>query len=119
MRFVKSFILTGFITLFLNFSIFAQATGSLSGQVVDSLGATVVGATVIAVDASGKEKTATSNSQGNFTINGLVPGTYIVRVTAPKFSLYENKEVIITAGAREELIVALSVEGVTEEVEVS
>ncbi len=119
MRFVKSFILTGFITLFLNFSIFAQATGSLSGQVVDSLGATVVGATVIAVDASGKEKTATSNSQGNFTINGLVPGTYIVRVTASKFSLYENKEVIITAGAREELIVALSVEGVTEQVEVS
>lgn len=119
MRFVKSFILTGFITLFLNFSIFAQTTGGLSGQVVDSLGATVVGATVIAVDASGKEKTATSNSQGNFTITGLVPGKYIVRVTAPNFSLYENTEVSVTAGEREELIVALAVEGVTEEVEVS
>lgn len=119
MKFVKSFIFSGLIALFLNFNIFAQTTGSLTGQVVDSLGAIVVGATVIAVDAGGKEKTATSNSQGNFTIGGLAPGTYIVRVTAPNFSLYENTEVVITAGQRQELIVALSVEGVTEEVEVS
>jgi hypothetical protein len=104
MKFIKSFISTGFITILLTFNILAQATGSLSGQVVDSLGAIVVGATVIAVDSGGKEKTATSNSQGNFTITGLAPGTYTVRVTA---------------GEREELIVALAIEGVTEEVEVS
>jgi hypothetical protein len=119
MRLVKSFIFSGFIALFLNFSIFAQTTGTLSGQVVDSLGAIVVGATVIAVDATGKEKNATSNNQGNFTISGLAPGTYTVRVTAPNFSLYENTEVVVTAGERQELIVALAVEGVTEQVEVS
>ena len=119
MKFIKSFIFSGLIALFLNFSIFAQTTGSLTGQVVDSLGAIVVGATVIAVDATGKEKTTTSNNQGNFTIGGLAPGTYTVRVTAPNFSLYENTEVTITAGQRQELIVALAIEGVTEEVEIS
>ena len=119
MRHIKTFIFVGLITLLLNSAVFAQQTGSLTGQVVDTLGAIVTGATVTAVDATGKEKTATSNNQGEFTISGLAPGTYIVRVTAPNFSLYENTEVVIAAGQREELTVALSIEGVTEEVEVS
>lgn len=119
MRHIKSFIFAGLITLLINSVVLAQQTGSLTGQVVDSLGAIVTGATVIAVDATGKEKTATSNNQGEFTISGLAPGTYIVRVTAPNFSLYENTEVAVTAGDRAELIVALAVEGVTEEVEIS
>ena len=119
MQNLKSFIFIGLITLFINSAVFAQATGSLTGQIYDSLGAVVVGANVTAVDASGKEKSAVTNSQGAFTINGLAPGKYTVRVTAAKFSLYENTEVEITAGNREELVVALTVEAVTENVDVN
>ncbi len=85
----------------------------------DTLGAVVVGATVTAVDASLKEKSVVTNNQGVFTITGLAPGTYTVRVTAPNFGLYENTEVAITAGARQELTVALPVQSVNEQVEVS
>ncbi len=121
MRKTKLFIFVGLFTLFINSALFAQQrqAGSLSGQVFDSLGAVVVGATVTAVDAGKKEKPVTSNNQGAFTINNLAPGTYTVRVTAPSFGLYENTEVIIAAGERQDLTVALSAQSINEEVNVS
>ncbi len=119
MKQIKSLIFISLFTLFINSTIFAQQTGTLSGQILDINGAVVVGATVTAVDANNKEKTVVSNNQGTFTINGLAPGTYTVRVTAPTFGLYENTEVAITAGRRQELTVALSVQSVNEQVEVS
>ena len=119
MKNLKAFIFIGLITLFINSAIFAQATGSLTGQVYDSLGAIVVGANVTAVDTAGTEKSAITNASGAFTITGLAPGTYTVRVTAAKFSAYENTEVVIAAGNREELTIALTVEAVTENVDVN
>jgi uncharacterized membrane protein YgcG len=97
----------------------AQQTGSVSGQIVDGLGAVVPGASVKIIDAAGKEKAATSNRQGEFTITGLVAGKYRLQVTAASFDFYENPEVLVSPGKREELIVSLTVEGVTEEVEVT
>jgi hypothetical protein len=46
MKQVKLFLYIGLITLFFNPVTLAQSAGSLRGQVVDSLGAVVVGATV-------------------------------------------------------------------------
>lgn len=119
MAFLKSFILGTFIILALTLSALAQTTGGLRGQVVDELGQVVVGATVIAVDSTGKEKNGISNNTGDFTINGLAPGKYIVRVTAPNFALYENTEVNITGGQTEELTVAMTIQGVEEQVDVA
>ena len=119
MKQINFFIYSAILIFTLIGSTFAQTTGSLTGQVVDELGQIVVGANVIAVDSTGKEKTAISNGSGNFTINGLAPGKYTVRVTAANFSLYENTEVNIAAGQSEELTVALTVQGVEEQVDVS
>lgn len=119
MKFLKSILLTALFALLINSNIFAQQTGSLSGQVVDSLGAVIIGSTVIVVDANGKEKNATTDKDGNYTINGLAPGTYTVRVTAPNFALYENTEVQIGAARREELPIVLTVEAIQEQVQVS
>ncbi|MDQ3131800.1 MAG: carboxypeptidase regulatory-like domain-containing protein, partial [Acidobacteriota bacterium] len=119
MKFIKSLFTLGIISLFISSTVFAQQTGSLRGQVADSLGAVVVGASVIAVAADGKEKTTTSNQRGEFTINGLAPGKYTVRVSAAKFAFYENAAVEVAAGGQEELNVILTVEGVEEQVEVS
>ncbi len=119
MKFIKSLFTIGIISLFISSTVFAQQTGSLRGQVADALGAIVVGATVIAVSADGKEKTTTSNQRGEFAINGLAPGTYTIRVSAAKFAFYENTAVAVAAGGQEELNVILTVEGVEEQVEVS
>lgn len=105
--------------MFINPTIFAQQAGGLKGQVVDSLGDVVVGATVTLVDAIGREKSVTTDRQGEFNLSNLAPGNYTVRVVAANFGLYENPEVEIAAGKREDLIVALSVEAIEEQVQVT
>jgi hypothetical protein len=86
--------------------------------VVDPNGAVIPNATVIATNGNGTEKTVTSNAQGEYTITGLPAGTYTVRVNAATFAPYENTEVAVTAGRREELIVTLTVEIAAETVTV-
>lgn len=116
---MKNFIKSFLFTLLFCVSALAQQPGSIGGQVQDTLGAVVVGATVTAVAADGTEKTATSNARGEFAITGLAPGKYTVRVTATNFALYENTEVEIAAGRREELLIPLTVEAVQEQVDVA
>ena len=114
-KFIKPFL----FTLLFSAVAFGQQTGSVAGIVQDTLGSVVVGASVTVVAADGKEKLATSNSRGEFSVSGLGPGKYIVRVKAPNFALYENTEVEVAAGERQELLVPLTVEGVEEQVDVS
>lgn len=119
MNLLKSLFFPILFALFLSLSVSAQTTtGSIGGQVQDAAGAVIVGAQVIAVDANAKEKTAVTDKNGEFTINGLAPGKYIVRVVAAKFGLYENSDVEVKSGEKEQLVVALSVESIKEEVQV-
>jgi len=98
---------------------FGQAAGSIGGQVTDSLGAIVVGATVTAIDSTGKQKQSITNARGEYNISALTPGTYTVKAIAPKFALYENQDVAVTAGEKNELIVVLTVSGVEETLDVA
>jgi uncharacterized membrane protein YgcG len=75
-----------------------QTTATLRGQIVDELGGTIVNARVVVVDANGLEKSVTTNSEGIYTLNGLIPGKYMVRSSAKGFAVYENPEVDIVAG---------------------
>ncbi len=115
----KAIIFSVFVSLLFTGTSIAQSNGSISGQVTDAFGAVVTGATVTVVSSSGAEKTAISNNSGNFSITGLATGKYTVRVTAPTFSAYENTEVDVRAGQREELTVTLTVEEVVEQVDIS
>ena len=119
MKKIQSFAFISFILLLISINAPAQQTGSLSGQVYDSLGAVVTSANVIAVDANAKEKSALTNKQGEFAINGLAPGKYTVRVVAPKFALYEQAEVEVTAGGKQELTIALTIQAVNENVDIN
>ena len=119
MKLSRLIIFSGLFALFFNTSVFAQQNGSLAGQVVDSLGAIVVGASITAVSSTGAEKTATTNARGEYAINNLAPGKYTVKVSAPKFELYENTEVEIVAGQKNDLIATMTVGGVQEQVEIN
>ncbi|HEX8142922.1 MAG TPA: carboxypeptidase regulatory-like domain-containing protein [Pyrinomonadaceae bacterium] len=91
-------------------SAFGQGTTvSLRGQVLDELGGAIVGASVTVRDASGAERTTTTNGEGNYVVNGLAPGKYTVRVVSAGFALYENTEVELVAGRREPLNITLNV----------
>lgn len=96
----------------------AQQKATLSGQVTDVLGAVVVGANVSIIDGNSKEKIVVTNQRGEFSVTGLDPGKYTVRVMAPTFDVYENPDVEILAGQKNELIVVLSAAKIEEVVEV-
>lgn len=85
-----------------------QATGTLRGQALDELGGAIVGATVVAVDADGVEKTTTTNGEGIYTFSGLKPGKYTIRATATGFAPYEG-EVDVTSGRNQPHDLALKV----------
>ncbi|HKQ99162.1 MAG TPA: carboxypeptidase regulatory-like domain-containing protein, partial [Pyrinomonadaceae bacterium] len=90
---------------------FAQqgAGGTLRGRIVDQFGGAIIGATVTVVDAAGVEKTATTNDEGLYVVNGLAPGTYTVRAQAAGFALYENTTVEVKAGQRDAFDITLEV----------
>jgi hypothetical protein len=66
----------------------AQNTnGALRGEVQDATGARVPGARVVVeAAASGISRSETANGQGEFRIEGLLPGSYLVVVTAKGFA---------------------------------
>ncbi len=119
MKLLRSFLFIGLMAVVGSNSAFAQQPGSFGGQVVDALGAVIVGATVTTVAPDGTEKTAVTNQQGEFTVRGLVPGKYTVKITATNFAPYENTEVEIVAGRKQELTALMTVEAVAEEVDVT
>src|SRR5437763_1463193 len=84
--------------LFISTITFAQqSSATLRGQVADELGGLVVGATVTVADASGVQKSTTTDDQGRYSFSSLAPGVYTVRATAPGFSTFENTNVDIRA----------------------
>lgn len=86
-----------------------QPNGTIKGQVTDEFGGVIVGATVSAVDANGVEKTATTNGDGAYAVNGLAPGKYTVRVTGKGFGNFEQADVELTAGRAQQLNIILKV----------
>ncbi len=86
-----------------------QGRGTLRGAIKDELGASIVGATVTLIDASGTAKTTTTNGEGIYTFSGLTPGKYIVLASAPGFAPSDEAEIDLAAGKRETLDLTLNV----------
>ena len=87
-----------------------QPGSTIKGTVSDEFGGVIVGARVIILDSDGVEKkTTTTNGEGVYTLAGLGPGKYTVRVTAQGFSDFENPDVELTARQSRQLDVTLKV----------
>src|SRR5687768_14281589 len=80
----------------------AQATtAGVTGRVVDAQGNVVPGARVTATNrATGAERTAITNGDGDFVITELQPGRYDVAVEAQGFSRSLREDVELNVGTR-------------------
>src|SRR5262249_22024633 len=69
-------------------ALFAQITAAtISGVVKDETGAVLPGADIVATNVeTGISRSTVSNGDGAFTLAGLPPGKYEVRITLPGFS---------------------------------
>lgn len=73
--------------------------GTISGTVTQSGGPTpIVGATARAYQGQDTVASATSDSNGNYTISGLGPGTYSVTASASGYSPQTTNNVSVTSG---------------------
>jgi hypothetical protein len=99
--------------------IFAQGLTELSGTVVDTSGAVIVGATVQVRSAKGAvQKTIQSDSNGSFSISGLPAGNYRLVVSNPGFETKEIQVAIATTDALTPLRISLAVSSVSTTVNV-
>jgi hypothetical protein len=92
--------------------------GTLRGEVSDASGGRVAAATVTTLsNGSGQSKSAQTNGNGEFRIEGLLPGPYHVSVTAKGFA-EAGTDVDIVVSTVRDITVTLKPESVKESVEV-
>ena len=76
-------------------------TGQISGSVQDPSGTAVPGVKVeVRNTATAQIREAVSNTQGEYRITDLLPGTYELTATARGFKKFEQKDIVLTATER-------------------
>jgi outer membrane receptor protein involved in Fe transport len=107
----------------LSVTAFAQSqatTGNIEGRVLDPNGAAIPNATITATSQqTGLVKTTTTDDEGTYRLILLPPGTYNVRTTAQGFAPTDSNGVIVTVGSKTPLEVTVTINGVTNQVDIS
>lgn len=97
----------------------AQATGSISGHVVDATGASIPGATVTVINQNtNAQRTVQTGSGGQFTFALLPIGSYTVRSSGAGFQPIELKNTTLETQASLDLELKLGAAAVSSSVEV-
>ncbi len=102
-------------------TVFAQSDlGTINGTVRDPSGAPVPNANVVVKNqASGSERTVTTNQGGLYSVTNIPPGTYDVSVNASGFKKYESSNNKLDPASTLAVDAALTIGAATETVEVS
>jgi len=94
----------------------AADEGAIRGAVLDQLGGVVANAQVSVVRDGQQVKTTTSNSRGEFALDGLAEGRYQVVASAAGFAERTTDAVFIAGSARVNLDVHLQISGLQSDV---
>jgi len=101
-------------------SAWAQDASSISGVVVDELGAVISGARITMTDGKGLPvRSATSDAAGAFTLRSVPPGSYTVLVEMNLFTPTSQTLTIPSSGPSPALRVVLKAGGLVEAVVVT
>ena len=100
---------------------YGQVTsGSVTGTVVDTTNATVVGAAVkLTNTGTAVARSTASDSAGNFQFPLMQPGIYVLEATSPGFRTFRRDGIVVEADRSLAIPVTLSVGQVTDTVEVT
>ena len=95
-------------------------SSSINGHVVDFAGATVQNATVdITSSTTNETHQVFTNSSGYFLFPPLLPGTYLLHVSAPTFARFTLDQVILEVGSPRTINVKLVPQTQTQDVTVN
>jgi Carboxypeptidase regulatory-like domain len=121
----KRFVLSGaavvaVIFLFIGFAAAQTNEGQLSGNVLDSTGAQIANAIIIAKnEATGSTYNVKSSSSGGYRFPSISLGSYTVTATATGFSPSANTGVMVRVGSVTALDIHLSVGSATDTITVA
>lgn len=96
------------------------ATGTILGEVKDSTGAALPGATISAENqANGAMRQTVADALGNYRFTALTPGLYTIKVTMPGFKDGTRADVRLPIASQVAVPFTLEVGGLTETVSVA
>jgi len=108
--------------ILLAFSVLSQAqvsTATLLGVVQDSSKANLPSATVKLVNSqTGAENDSVTDREGEFLLNGVLPGAYTLRIERVGFATTQVSGITLNVGDTKTLLIRMKVGSVTESVEV-
>ncbi|MGB7435344.1 MAG: carboxypeptidase-like regulatory domain-containing protein, partial [Candidatus Acidiferrum sp.] len=97
-----------------------ETTSAIVGQVTDGTNAAVPGAAVTITNReTGLQRRATTDEEGRFNFPQLKPGSYTIKVEAPRFDRQQNDNVISGLGQKQTVNFTLKVAQSQQTVEVN
>jgi len=119
-QFTRTIVIFLLVLLLVPAAISQVITGDVLGTVTDSTGAIVPGATVTIKNVgTGISRTATTESNGEYTFNLLQPGNYTLSVVVQGFKPVNVKDFPLTSASRIRQDVQLQVGNANETVDVT
>ena len=113
------YILLPLLLLLASVTVFAQANSEVTGIVTDQSGAVVPGASITITDpANGTVKTTVSRATGLYSIPGLNPSSYTLKVTATGFQAYEQRSLTVNVSSTVRVDIKMTLGAATETVTV-
>ena len=117
---VWRFVLGASLVFVFSGPLWAQATSSINGRVVDQAGAVLPGVTVTVTSAAtGAVRETLTNAEGLYTVPALIPGTYNVKVDLAGFAGSEARGIEVATGATLTVDVAMKLASIQESVTVT
>jgi hypothetical protein len=120
---LRKILLGGFVILLFGYGVAqssAQAIGSIRGTVVDSSGAVVSGASVVAVNtATTVSRSEVTNQDGIFVFSDLPIGAYQLQISKTGFQAQKRDGIVLLTGQTLDLHISLIVGSETQSVEVT
>lgn len=115
---VAAFVLLALALLFQPAS-YAQITGTITGSVYDKTGAVVPNANVSLINQASQDTRLTvSNGDGYFAFGSVNPGTYTIKVELKGFKSFQQKDIILQASDKRNVVATLEVGAAVETVTV-
>ena len=96
----------------------AKGKSAITGTVTDQTGAVLPGATATITNGTGLTQTSTTNDRGEYSLEGLPPGTYTLTVSAPAFKEFRSDGLALTVGQSIAIDAVLEPAGTTTSVNV-
>lgn len=95
-------------------------TATVRGHIADPTGALIPGATITITNTDGKAvATTTADATGHYLVDGLPPGSYIVRATFAGFADFASPVIQLAAGQVKHVAISMALAVEQQSVEVT